>query len=97
MTPICSSGSITTPGGVNLVRAFDPVTGQSATTYLYQSSTLIPEVVADGDGWVLVPDYNLTTPRLLIFSATTGTLIAAPSLSLPPFSVAVLTRSFDGL
>ena len=83
---------VTFPDGVNALRAFDPDTGAVAPFPVYQSHAFLTEAVADGDGFVLVPEHDPQRPRLLIVEAATGRIVAAPSLSLPPFSVAVLTR-----
>lgn len=81
---------VTTGSGMNLIRSFDAGTGMVAAGAVHQSSSLLPEVVTDGEGYLLVPQHDINDPRLLIFEAATGRLVAAPRVSLPPFSVAVL-------
>jgi hypothetical protein len=83
---------VTAASGANLVRAFDPDTGAIAPQTIHQSTSLLPEVVFDGDGYLLVPQHDIGDPRLLVIDAATGVIVAAPRLSLPPISVAVLTR-----
>jgi hypothetical protein len=83
---------VTTTSGANVIRAFDPDTGAVRPGFIYQSASLLPEVVADGDGYLLVPLHDIGDPRLVVLDAATGRIVAAPRLSLPPFSIAVLTR-----
>ncbi len=83
---------VTFPSGANALRAFDPATGAVLPGVAYTSASFLTEAVADGDGYILVPEHDPARPRLLIFDAASGAIVAAPALSLPPFSVAVLTR-----
>jgi len=87
---------VTTASGANMVRAFAADTGAVLAGAIFQSPSVLPEVVSDGDGYILVPEHDLTDPRLVVIDATTGQVVAAPRLSLPPFSIAVLTRTLDG-
>ncbi len=83
---------VTLPSGTNVLRAFDPGTGAATPGNVYASTAFLTEAVADGDGYILIPEHDPARPRLLILDAATGSMVAAPALSLPPFSVAVLTR-----
>jgi hypothetical protein len=87
---------VTTTAGVNMVRRFDPDTGAVAAGVVYQSATFLPELVADGDGYILVAEHDLNDPRLVVIDAATGSVVATPRISLPPFSIAVLTRTLGG-
>jgi hypothetical protein len=84
---------VTFPSGLNALRAFDPATGAVASSAVYTSAAFLTDAVADGDGYLLVPEHDPSRPRLLVVDAATGAIVAAPVLSLPPFSVAVLTRN----
>jgi DNA-binding beta-propeller fold protein YncE len=92
-----ASGSIgyavvVTSAGRNDVVAFDPSTGAIGRTLL-STSALIPEIRYDGDGYLLVAEHDLSSPRLRVIDAATGTEVTRIALSLPPVSVAILTRS----
>ena len=76
----------------NFVKAFDPTTGEVRET-IYQGAGLIASIEDDGDGYLLVADTNFFEPRVLIFNAENGALVAALTARLPPFSFAILTRS----
>ncbi len=76
----------------NFVKAFDPTTGQVLET-IYDSAAFVSTIEVDGDGYLLVADSNFFEPRVLIFNAENGALVAALPARLPPFSFAVLTRS----
>jgi hypothetical protein len=91
-SPVTGYALVTFPSGSNALRAFDPATGAVPPGVVYTSSAFLTEAVADGDGYILVPEHDAARPRLLIFDAGSGAIVAAPALSLPPFSVAVLTR-----
>ncbi|HET6372361.1 MAG TPA: hypothetical protein VFG76_03585 [Candidatus Polarisedimenticolia bacterium] len=85
---------VTTASGANVVRGFDPATGAVSPGTILSPGAFVPEVVSDGDGYLLVPVRDPSDPRLVVLDAASGQVIASPSLSLPPFSVAVLTRGF---
>jgi hypothetical protein len=76
----------------NYVKAFNPSTGEVLGT-VFDSTGEIASIEVDGDGFLLVADSNFFTPRILIFNAENGALVAALPARLPPFSFAVLTRS----
>jgi hypothetical protein len=76
----------------NFVKAFDPTTGQVLET-IYDSAGFVSTIEVDHDGFLLVADSNFFEPRILIFNAENGALVAALPARLPPFSFAVLTRS----
>ena len=76
----------------NYVKMFDPTTGEILGT-IFDSAGEIASIETDGDGFLLVADSNFFTPRVLIFNAETGGLVAALPARLPPFSFAILTRS----
>jgi hypothetical protein len=76
----------------NFVKAFDPTTGEVRET-IFDSAGLVSSIELDGDGFLLVADSNFFAPRVLIFNAENGALVAALPARLPPFSFAVLTRS----
>jgi len=76
----------------NDVVAFDPNSGAIGSTIL-STAAFIPEIRYDGDGFLLVAEHDLSNPRLRVFDAATGTEITRIALSLPPSSMAILTRS----
>ncbi len=80
---------VTTAAGSNMVRSFDAGTG-AIDSWSWQSGFFLPEVVADGDGYILVPERDLARPGLVVLDASTRSTVARIGLSLPPFSVAVL-------
>ena len=86
---------VTTASGVNRVRVFDPGSGAVAPGAVLESSAFLTEVVSDGDGYILVAAHDISDPRLIVLDAATGLVVAAPRLSLPPFSIAVLTRTLS--
>jgi hypothetical protein len=88
---------VTTAAGTNMVRTFDADTGAVLPGTPYQSTAFLPEVVSDGDGWILLPAHDINDPRLVVIDAATGQVVAMPRLSLPPVSIAVLTRRLSGL
>jgi len=85
---------VTDSSGANAIVRFDADTGSIEPAPVYASGSFLPEVVADGDGYILVPEHDISNPRLIVLEAATGRVVAALRLSLPPFSVAVLTRGF---
>jgi len=87
-------GVVTDAAGVNAIRRFDADSGAVDPGAVYTSASLLPEVVSDGDGYLLVPERDLSDPRLVVLQASTAQVVAVLRLSLPPFSVAVLTRGF---
>jgi hypothetical protein len=76
----------------NAIKAFDLTTG-AVLGSIYDSADPVPDLEADGDGWLLLADQSFTAPRLLILDGDTGNLLFAVPLRLPPLSVAVMTRS----
>jgi len=86
---------VTTLSGQNQVRAFDPDTGVIAPAAIYQSASFLPEIVSDGDGYIIIAEHDISDPRLIVISAATGLIVATPGISLPPFSVAILTRTIE--
>ena len=45
----------------------------------------------DGDGFLLIAE-GFFAPRLIVLDAETGQLVDVLNLSLPPFSIAIMTR-----
>lgn len=82
---------VVTPGGANDVKAFDPASGAVLGTVL-STTALIPEIRYDGDGYLLVAEHDIGNPGLRVLDAATGAPVARISLSLPPASIAILTR-----
>lgn len=74
------------------IRAFDVATGEVLGT-IYETNDLISAMIGDGDGDLLVAERNSFAPRLLMFDGDDGRPLAAVPLSIPPLSIAVLTRS----
>lgn len=74
------------------IRAFDVATGDVLGT-IYETNDLISTMIADGDGDLLVAERSGFAPRLLIFKGDDGQPLAAIPLSIPPLSLAILTRS----
>ena len=97
-TPAGDSGYcvVTTASGANVIRGFDPATGALDPGAVFQSTSFLTEVVSDGDGYILVPAHDISDPRLIVIDGATGSIVATPRLSLPPFSIAVLTRTLGG-
>ncbi len=85
---------VTDASGANAVRRFDADSGAIEPAPVYASAALLSEVVSDGDGYILVPERDISNPRLVVLQASTAQVVAVLRLSLPPFSVAVLTRGF---
>jgi len=83
---------VVTSASRNDVVAFDPNSGAIGSTIL-STAAFIPEIRYDGDGFLLVAEHDLSNPRLRVFDAATGTEITRIALSLPPSSMAILTRS----
>ncbi|HET8946794.1 MAG TPA: hypothetical protein VFQ07_07415 [Candidatus Polarisedimenticolia bacterium] len=75
----------------NTVMMFDPQAG-TVLGPVYDTSDRLAALASDGQGWVLIADTSFTTPRLLILDGSTGAILAAVPLRLPPQSIAVLTR-----
>jgi len=82
---------VVTAAGANDVKAFDTATGAIGGTILH-STALIPEIRYDGDGYLLVAENDVGNPGLRVFDGATGAQVARISLSLPPASIAILTR-----
>lgn len=76
----------------NFVEAFDPGTGQVLGT-VFQTHNRISDLAVDGDGYLLIAEASFSAPRLLILDAATAQPITSLQLRLPPFSVAIATRS----
>jgi hypothetical protein len=76
----------------NSVKAFDPGTG-AVLGSVYETTDRIAGLVSDGDGWVVLAEASFVSPRLLFLDGSTGQVVAALPLRLPPMSVAVMTRS----
>jgi hypothetical protein len=74
----------------NSVRIFDPSTGAVGATVLGDVDR-VAALVLDGDGFLLIAE-GFFSPRLIVLDAATGGLEAALPLSLPPFSIAIMTR-----
>jgi hypothetical protein len=85
---------VVTASGTNRIVAFSPGTGAVLGTVLAPSA-FIPEIRHDGDGYVLVPEHDLTDPRLRILDGATGATIVRLPLPRPPASVAILTRDLS--
>lgn len=86
---------VTLPSGANIVRRFDPATGAIDPGVVYQSASFLPSLVSDGEGYVLVAEHSIADPRLVVLDATTGSVVARLSMSLPAFSIGILTRSIQ--
>lgn len=84
---------VTMATGMNQVRMFNPDSGVIAPGVIYQSSSFLPEIVSDGDGYIIIAEHDINDPRLVVISASSGQIVATPGISLPPFSVAILTRT----
>jgi hypothetical protein len=78
-------------GGTNSLVAFNPSTGDLGPVIL-ATSVFIPEIRYDGDGYLLVAEHDFGNPGLRVLEAVTGKSVARIKLSLPPVSVAILTR-----
>ena len=76
----------------NFVVSFDPATGEAGGT-VYQSDGLIATIESDGDGYVLVADASFSEPRIVVLDAASGRPVASIPARVPPFSIAILTRS----
>ncbi len=76
----------------NDLKAWNPTTGEVLET-LYSGTDPINDIAYDGDGSLLVAVGSFIDPRILIFEAATGRLLATLPARLPPFSIATLTRS----
>jgi hypothetical protein len=76
----------------NAVKAFDPATGD-VLGVVHESAGLIATIESDGDGYVLVADADFGGPRLVVLEGAGGRPIASVPMRVPPFSIAVLTRS----
>ena len=85
---------VVTETGKNRLVAFDPVTGADLGTILL-TPAYIPEIRSDGDGYLLVAEYDISDPRLRIIDGTTGGTIARLPLPRPPASMAILTRDLS--
>jgi len=72
------------------VRAFDPSTGAVGATVLGDVDR-VASLELDGDGYLLIAE-GYFAPRLIVLDASTGQLVTTMPLSLPPFSIAILTR-----
>ena len=78
-------------GGSNSVITFNPSTGTLGPVVL-ATTAFIPEIRYDGDGYVLVAEHDFGNPGLRVLDAASGAAVARIRLSLPPVSVAILTR-----
>ncbi|MFQ5876283.1 MAG: hypothetical protein ACE5JH_01125 [Acidobacteriota bacterium] len=76
----------------NSVRSFDPATGEVLGTVL-ESPGQITEVVADGDGFLLIAEAGFLAPRVLVLDAHSGAAVSSLPTRVMPFSIAILTRS----
>ncbi len=76
----------------NYVKAFDPVSGEVLGT-IFESPSQIASLEADGDGYLLVGLNDFFSPGILVFDVGTGKVVASLPARLPPFSLAILTRS----
>jgi hypothetical protein len=72
------------------VRVFDPSSGAVGATVLGDVDR-IAALELDGDGYLLIAE-GFFAPRLIVLDAATGQLAATLPLSLPPFSIAIMTR-----
>jgi len=82
---------VVTDTGSNSLVAFHPATGAIGNVLL-STSAFIPEIRYDGDGYLLVAEHDTNNPGLRVLDAATGTGVVRIPLSLPPVSVAILTR-----
>ena len=76
----------------NFVEVFDPGTGQVLGT-VFETQNRIADLVVDGDGYLLIAEASFSAPRVLVLDAATAQPITSLPLRLPPFSVAIATRS----
>jgi DNA-binding beta-propeller fold protein YncE len=76
----------------NFVVSFDPAAGV-ALGRVYESGGLISTIESDGDGYLLVADTSFSEPRVVVLDAASGRPIASIPARVPPFSIAILTRS----
>jgi len=83
---------VVTQAGRNDIVAFDPATGTILGTVL-STTALIPEIRYDGDGYLLVAEHDGGNPRVRVLDAPSGAEVTRIALSLPPVSIAILTRS----
>ncbi|HET6278510.1 MAG TPA: hypothetical protein VFG08_06985 [Candidatus Polarisedimenticolia bacterium] len=74
----------------NSVRVFDPSTGSVGATVLGDVDR-VAALVLDGDGFLLIAE-GYFSPRLIVLDADTGHLEAILPLSLPPFSIDIMSR-----
>lgn len=86
---------VVTSAGRNDIVAFDPATGAPGAT-VFGTPALIPEIRYDGDGYLLVAEHDVSDPGLRVLDAASGAQVARIPLSLPPFSIAVLTKDLSG-
>ncbi len=82
---------VVTATGTNSLIAFDPSDGSLQGTVL-STAAFIPEIRYDGDGYLLVAENDIGSPALRVLGAAAGHEIVRIPLSLPPVSVAILTR-----
>jgi hypothetical protein len=81
--------------GGNSLRAFDPATGAVGPTVL-ATPALIPEIRYDGDGYLLVAEHDTSNPGLRVIDPNSASTVVRIPLSLPPVSLAILTRDLSG-
>jgi DNA-binding beta-propeller fold protein YncE len=86
---------VVTTGGSNALVAFHPRRAKVLGTVL-STSAFIPEIRYDGDGYLIVAEHDFGSPALRILDAATGSDVERIPLSLPPVSVAILTRGLLG-
>jgi hypothetical protein len=82
---------VVTASGTNSLVAFDPADGSVQGTVL-STAAFIPEIRYDGDGYLLVAENDFGSPALRVLDAAAGREIVRIPLSLPPVSLAILTR-----
>ena len=86
---------VTLPSGANVVRRFDAATGVLDPMVVYQSASFLPALISDEEGFILVAEHSIADPRLVVLDAASGAVVARLSMSLPPFSIGILTRALQ--
>ena len=86
---------VTLPSGANVVRRFDAATGALDPMPVYQSASFLPALISDEEGFILVAEHSIADPKLVVLDASSGAVVTRLSMSLPPFSIGILTRALQ--